>query len=74
MKITTRNASWGIELKTDVVSEDIHNSSQQELQETILNFLEVSTDLLRKIKDNDTVVDDLVSILEYIVNEVEEII
>lgn len=73
MKITTRYASWGIELKTDVVSEDIHNSSQQEFQETILNFLEVSTDLLRKIKDNDSLVDDLVSRIEYVINEVEEL-
>ena len=45
MKLETRTASWGVEVKVDKVSEEIYNKSQEEIKETIINFLEATKDI-----------------------------
>ena len=42
MKITTRQEILGIELKNYTVTEEIYNTSKDEIKETAINFLEVA--------------------------------
>ena len=73
MKIESRSTSWGIELNVDVVTENIYNGNQEEIKETIDNLLNVSIDLIYKLKNNTGLTEDLASRLEYVINEIESV-
>lgn len=65
MKITTRTACWGIELKNDTVTEEIYNSSLHELKDHSINFLEVVKDLINIM---DVSEDDKYLVISYLDN------
>ena len=71
MKITTRTACWGIELKNDTVTEDI--SSQQELRETMINFLEAVKDMSYVLDLHNNYKEEIFELTEKVINRLEEI-
>ncbi len=73
MKIETRNAIWGIELKNDTVTEEIYNSSTQELKETSINFLEVVKDLINTMDYHVDTKDSIICHLDNALNRLEEL-
>lgn len=72
MKITTRSACWGIELKNDTVTEEIYNSSLPELRYHSINFLEVVKDLINIMDVNEDAKDSVISYLDNALNTLEE--
>lgn len=73
MKITTRAAGWGIELKNDTVSEDIYNNSSDELRETSINFLEAVKDLINAMPEHEDTKDSILVHLDRVLSRLEEI-
>lgn len=73
MKITTRIAVWGIELKNDTVTEEIGNSSQQELKDTMINFLEAVKDMSSILNYGDDFKEDIYDLTDKVINRLEDI-
>lgn len=71
MKITTRHAVWGIELKNDTVTEEIGNSSQQELNETMINFLEAVKDMSEILNRSEDFKEDISDLIDNIIFRLE---
>lgn len=72
MKITTRSAIWGIELKNDTVTEEIYNSSLPELKDHSINFLEVVKDLINIMDISEDDKDSVISYLDNALNTLED--
>lgn len=73
MRITTRTACWGIELKNDTVTEEIGTSSQQELKETMINFLEAVKDMSSVLNYDESFKEDVFELTEKVINRLEDI-
>lgn len=73
MKISTRTACWGIELKNDTVTEEIGKSSQQELKETMINFLEAVKDMSTVLNYHQNYKDEIFELTEKVINRLEDI-
>lgn len=72
MKITTRKAVWGIELKNDTVTEEISYSNQIELKETIINFLEATIDMANLL-DFEEFKEEIIYKIDSVLNRLEDI-
>lgn len=72
MKITTRQAIWGIELKNDAVTEEIGNSNQIELKETMINFLEATKDMANLL-GYEEFKEEIIEKIDSVLNRLEDI-
>lgn len=72
MKITTRTACWGIELKNDTVTEEIGTSSQKQLKETMISFLEAVKDMSSILNYKESFKEDIFELTEKVINRLEE--
>lgn len=72
MKITTRTAIWGIELKNDTVTEEIYNSSHDELKDTSVNFLEAVKDIINTMDLHEETKDSVLVHLDNALNRLED--
>lgn len=73
MKLETRQASWGIEIKNDTVTEEIYNTSTEELRDTSINFLEVVKDLVNTLNHTEDYKDSVISHIENTISRLEDI-
>lgn len=73
MKLETRSAIWGIEIKNDTVIGEIYNASTEELRGDSINFLEVVKDLVNTVNHTEDYKDSVISHIENAINRLEDI-
>lgn len=73
MKLTTRTAVWGIEIKNDTVTEEIYNTSTNELKETSINLLEAVKDLVNTMNYDENYKESVLMHIDKALNNLEDI-